>query len=366
MLEHNQCFAPSNNGRCQNKCITNSRHCELHNTKSTKLYIKYKKLSDQSKNINLNKKFDDITDNINYILNCYNLFNRTFEARLKHRKFAIVPNLYDRGHDFQFIKLNNKINKCEEILNQLYILNEAKNSIDNESEDDDYDEDNKAIIIYNKKSMSMSEKIKLNKEHRALKEQEINTHVNKYIEQNKIIIERKQQLIYNLFICISLIFGEEDVINEKIIVIISLVIKLNNVNYFNNNFVPRTCKHPECTCKIPYGLSLGSEYLQDVECFCQYIESFSEESLKKIFELFLFNKKKILPFINDINALYDEYEDDVMYINAELVWLNGRLRLLENMDYKQQKQSKKQSEIFAIYRKKNKYYEQELIKNIFV
>jgi len=368
MLQHNQCFAPSYNGRCRNKCIENSRHCKLHNPKSTKLYIKYKRLSNQAKNIDFNKKFDDTLSNINYIINSYDLYNKTFEARLKHRKFAIAPNLYDAGHDFQFIDLNNKINQCEEILNDLYKSYESEN-ISSDDESDGSDDDNNSIVIYEKKSMTISQKIKLNKEYRASKERETNTYVEKYIKQNKIIIERKNLLICNLCTCVSLIFGEDESIDRsKIIAMISLIIKLDNINYFDNIFIPRTCKHPECTCTLTYNLSLGVEYFQEAKCFCQYIESFSEESLKFLFEIFLFNKKKILPFVSDINELYEEYDDDIIFITAELKWKNNRLNLQENLSDKSDKQVrfKKPSEVLAISRLKNKYYEQELMKNLFI
>lgn len=366
MLQHNQCFAPSYNGRCKNKCITNSKHCELHNPKSTRLYIKYKKLSDKTKDINLNKEFDDILSNIDYVMDCYNLYNKTYEARLKHRKFAIAPNLYDQGHDFQFIDLKNKINECEEILNDLYVSYENQDSDDTTDSDSSDDDDNTSIVIYKKKSFS--ERIKLSKEYRAMREQEINAYVEKYIKENKIIIERKNNLIYRLCICISLLFEHNDIINNrKITAMISLIIKLHNINYFKTSFTPQTCQAPECKCKIPYSLSLGDEYIYGTKCFCQYMELFPEESLKFIFNICLFNKKKLLPFVDDINELHQEYEDDLIYIPGELVWKDNRLNLQEDISDQQiqVKKSKTLSERFAVTRLKNKYYEQELMKNLF-
>ena len=53
-----QCFAPcgksgSLSQRCINKPIEGYIHCELHRPKAAKLYIKYKKLTDLIKNINI-------------------------------------------------------------------------------------------------------------------------------------------------------------------------------------------------------------------------------------------------------------------------------------------------------------------------
>ena len=142
---------------------------------------------------------------------------------------------------------------------------------------------------------------------------------------------------------------------------------LQNINYFNASFVPRICQHPECNCTLSYNLSLGEEYFQDEKCFCQYIESFSEETLTFLFEIFLFNKKKILPFVNDINKLYEENDFHIIFINAELIWKNNRLNLRENISDELDKyiKVKKPSEVLAVSRLKNKYYERELMKYMF-
>jgi len=329
MLNHNQCFAPtSSTGRCRNKCIINSKHCELHNPKATKLYIRYKNLSNQVKNLNINKKFNDIHENIKYVVDCYNLYNKVFEARLKHRKFAIAPNLYDEGHDYQFVSLNKKINECEEILNNLY--NKLESNSTDTSNSSRSEEESNAVVVYNKKKLTISEKIRLNKAYRRNKKQESDEYVEKYIEENKLIIERRLLLIYNLCTCISLLFDSKDTVERsKVIAMIHLAIKLNNIDYFKATFIPEKCKHPGCDCVVQYNLSLGAEHFQDPMCFCQYIELFTEDALKFIFQLFLFNKKKILPFVNDINKWYEKYEDDIIFMDARLKWKNNRLNLIE-------------------------------------
>jgi hypothetical protein len=360
---YGQCFAPSYNGRCRNKCVENSNHCELHHPKSRKLYSKYKKLSNQAKDIDLDKEFDDIQSNINYIIKCYNLYNKVYEARSKHRKFAIAPNLYDRGHDYQFVDLTNKINKCEEILNKLYHEYHYEHYQSSSDCSDDTSSSEDSIVVYEKKSMTLSEKIKLNREYRANKEQEINDYVDKYVAENKVNIDRKNLLIHNLLNCILMIFGESK-IHTKIIVIISLVIKLDAIGYFRKNFVPAICKHPGCKCNVQYNLSLGAVYLQDAQCFCQYIESFSEESLKYIFEIFLFYKNKILPFVDDINELYNQHNEEIIYLIGELIWTNNKFHLVETSNNKITQKAKKPSEILAYSRLKNKYYEKQLLNDL--
>jgi len=373
MISYNQCFTPTSNGRCLNNCLENSNHCNIHNYKAKKLYLRYKNLTDQIKQIDLEKDLGNLLDNIEYYNKCYNLYNKTYEARLKHRKFAIAPNLYDQGHDYQFIDLTNKIIQCEKILYNLYNEYEDEQNKENEEDDeDDEDEenenennqDNNKLIVYKKNILTLSEKIKIFKRYRFDQEQEDNECLEKYIKENKIIIDRKNLLIYNLCMCISLIFGKKELVcRSKIIAMISLIIKLENIGYFEKNFIPPTCNHPGCNCKISYNFCIGSEFPDDYICFCQFMELFSEDSLKKLFELSLFNKLKIIPFVEDLDKLYDKNDGNIIYMDAELNWLNNRLNLGEFTRDKKLK-IRTPSSILANSRLKNKYYERKLINNL--
>lgn len=363
-----QCFAPTScNGRCKNKSIEKSRHCELHHPRATKLYAKYKRLSKLCKDIDLEKEFTDILSKINHVMNCYKLYDRTYNARLKHREYAIAPNLYDQGHDFQFIELTNKIDLCETKLRFLYLEHESKTKETIEYKNSDSsDEDKNKIVVYQKNPITIAQKIKLNKERRAIKERETNQCIEKYIKENEDTIERKRQLAYNLFKCVSLLFDSEDLIDRPLIIsMISLVIKLNSINYFSSNFTPKRCQHPACKCTIPYSLCLGGEHINMYRCFCQYMEFFSEEELKRIFENFLLNKNKIMHFAEDIFSLYYEYEDDVIFIDVNLVWNGKELDLIEDDSEREPVKTIKHSKQFAIARLKDKYYEREMTKNMF-
>ena len=37
------------------------------------------------------------------------MFNKAYNARMEHRKYAFVPECYDEGHDYQFVFIKNKI-----------------------------------------------------------------------------------------------------------------------------------------------------------------------------------------------------------------------------------------------------------------
>ncbi len=110
------CAKGENNTRCKNDCVGESRHCLEHITKSKKLYLNYKCLSEYVKTIDVNKPFDDINEQINYLLKYYDVLHKTYSARTKHRQYAIAPECYDVGHNRQFIILEKKINYCEKLL----------------------------------------------------------------------------------------------------------------------------------------------------------------------------------------------------------------------------------------------------------
>src|SRR5579862_3261055 len=101
-----QCCANTlSNTRCINSAIPGCDHCQLHHEKAKSLYMKYKGLSDLIDKMVLDKEFDNIQEKIDYIMNCYILLNKTFNARSKHHKYAYVPECIDEGHKFQFTRL---------------------------------------------------------------------------------------------------------------------------------------------------------------------------------------------------------------------------------------------------------------------
>ncbi len=115
------CAKGENDNRCTNDCIGDSKHCLEHISKSKKLYLKYKGLSEYVKTIDVNKPFDDINEQVNYLLKYYDVLHKTYSARTKHREYAIAPECYDVGHNRQFIILQKKINYCEKLLKDFNI-----------------------------------------------------------------------------------------------------------------------------------------------------------------------------------------------------------------------------------------------------
>src|SRR5579863_10042979 len=120
----NQCCAVVNdNARCLNAVTNGSTHCETHREKAITLYLAYKKLSDRVDKLDFAKAakgIANINDRINYLTKCYVLINDTYNARMRHRKYAFVPECYDDGHDYQFKRLQDLTTQCENMLARLY------------------------------------------------------------------------------------------------------------------------------------------------------------------------------------------------------------------------------------------------------
>lgn len=107
-----QCAAILGNLRCINVVDRNSKCCNFHRDKAKSLYFKYKHYCDMCEDLDLS------INNEEHLMKCYILLNKAYNSRLKHRSYAISPEMYDDGHNHQFIKLQNLIDECENSLIQ--------------------------------------------------------------------------------------------------------------------------------------------------------------------------------------------------------------------------------------------------------
>jgi len=116
MTTNQCCSITEEKVRCTNECFGKSKHCAAHHSTAKKLYFEYKHLSEYIKIFDINKKFSNVNEQINYISEYHILLVHTFFARLEHRYYAIAPECYNDGHDYQFKHLRNKLIECEKIL----------------------------------------------------------------------------------------------------------------------------------------------------------------------------------------------------------------------------------------------------------
>lgn len=354
----NQCCAVMNNTRCINLAVSGSDHCDLHREKAKALYLKYKVLSDQVDKLVIDQKFTNINTKIDYLMECYILLNQTFKARMKHRMFAFVPECYDEGHDHQFIRLNTLIQECEDKLRQLYILQDIK---DEESSDEDYLSEEGVTVT--QKYVNTTKKAEEYRKFRKQREKESEEWIQKYIKENEVILQRRQHLSHLITLAILKLYEDidpEDDIHSfvKVVMLFNLSGRLRAIGYFLNTFIPDRCKHPKCSCYIPYDLVLACGCIIHNNTLEKYYNLATEDTLRMFYEILLFNKNKIKPILEDIGYLHNLYGDRLMFLKLHLIWDSSQRRLV--IEENNEKPLPKMTKVFATTRLKDKYYQQKL------
>jgi hypothetical protein len=352
---NNQCaaYGLTNNSRCTNLVTPGSSHCETHRPKAASLCNKYKKLSNQANNIDLDRKFDNIQDRITYIMECYVLLDKVFKARTKHRKYAFVPECYDSGHDFQFKLLSDLMKKCESILQKLYILE------DSGSENDAQSESSEEELPKPKINEKIKERAKQLRKFRLERDKEVNEFVDEYIKQNEKILKRRKFLNRQIMECVFLLFEEAREDNNiclivRIVSAFHLVKWLIRYSYFEETFEPDYCK--DCKCFTTYAGGIGCHCVYINDTCDKYLNLSTEETLKQFYGALLLQKTKLLPLIGDIILFHDFYGDDAIFTKVHFKWNdnNKRLKLYEGQN-PDENCYPKVSKFMAFQRKKDKY-----------
>jgi hypothetical protein len=415
----NQCCAPLGNSRCTN-FANESKYCDLHRDRAISLYRKYKNLENSINTINLNKSFQKPKEHIDYILNCYNTLNKMYKARMKHRKYAITPELYDTGHDYQLTRLENLMLECENLLSNLYKLYDeqihqggvltTQSECRSEGEQSNFNKELynnvlyrlegekenytcKELVLYNPKlhrtsfqnnkllkenyipeDESIPNRINKCKKYRKNIEDDINEYFDLFISLNKQLLKNREILATKLEKFIKKLFDENannisnisDVL--KCIIIYKLCGDLYEIDYFNEEFIPEMCPFP-CTCGNfeSYDVLFGCNCTRTKETPREYFNIPSESTLKLFYELLLLNSSKILVFIPEIALLYRIYGDKLIYMRLKLIWypLLNRYKLEEDMSLLGEKTSK----MMSVRRLKDKFYfkklrEMEILRDI--
>lgn len=340
----NQCSAYMGRKRCINTTMGNSNHCHLHRPKATKLYLKYKKLCDEVEKFEINKVYSN-KDQVDYLMNYYCTLNNAYKARLKHRQYAFVPECYDEGHLHQLNKLNNLMKECERMIENA-IKDESEDSTN--SEDTDHDENNEKEKI--------SRKIFNYKQYRLQQEAETNQLIDKYIDENAILLKKRMKLISLITSYIDELFdlnGENNLdYFVKQIITYNLVSSLYSADYFHQ-FKPQQCDDITCRCYVPYDARLGCACIFNNNSIQKYFNMLSEDTIKKYYEILLLNKDKIVPLLGDVIELYQEHDDRLMFLKVHLVWHHDLKRLV--LEPNCEKELPKMSKMLAQNRVKQRY-----------
>lgn len=292
-------------------------------------------------------------------MDCYVLLNGVFNARMKHRKYAYVPEFFDDGHDYQFTRITNLIDECENILTELYVLKDS----DSSSEDEIVESLEQQLIINDR--LQLSKRAKEYREFRLQRNDEIEEWIDKYIDENKEILDRRELLGDNITICVLKLFEDYDPDNDihtfvKVVALFNLVGNLRRLGYFLKDYKPERCENPGCKCFIHHKAKLGCPCIRNNNTLEKYYNLSSEESLKIFFGTLLLNKSKILPLVEDIMDLYYLHDESMVYMKLLLCWDETQERLVLEEDEDDFKPQQKASGVFAAQRLKNKYYQQKI------
>lgn len=383
--DENQCCAVNdNNKRCQKSAIHGTYHCQEHFVMARKLYKKYKKICDIAYNLDIEKRFSDITKQVNHVMNCYVWLNKAFDARMTHRKYAFVPECYDKGHDLQFVLITEKIIKCEEILTKLFTKHQneniklLKNSSETNNEDSQSydlsedstssDDSNNGAGLYNNYDITNVPKdIRRLNEMRKETEEDVNKKIEMYISENRVLLEKRRILKTLIINCVRQLIPKKYTSTSKNIFLFCvgihhLVRHLYNNNYFSDDYEPDRCKDCNCNNFVGYEIKLSCKcieskliYGDDVEYTAyEYFELLNDFTLRKFYELLLKNTKKIKPLVDDMIYLYYFYEKNLLKIDLELEWDDElkRLKLVQLLD----KPNERGSRYLALFRLKKKLF----------
>lgn len=368
----NQCLAVHNNARCQNVVVPGSSHCELHREKARKLYLKYKNLSDRVDQLS----FDDVCDQISrktnikakikHLMDYYILLDNTYNGRMKHRMYAIVPEFYDAGHDYQFTRLSDMMTLCENKLSELH--NQISPAVTDNlpvvpqggSDKPRTDTKNK----YKESSSGCREAKSYMSRAKSMRNEEINSWIEHYIADNQRLLHNKRRLmdflVKNIVDMFDFYGGHGIDLFWQCVIISSLSNRLCQVRYFEDDFQPDICSDCNCGEYIPYDFRIGCSCMNACDSIYEFFNRSHTDSLERFFRILLFNKNKILPIIPDIIYLYKMYETNIFFMNLLLAWDPSKNRLKLEPD--DSPPEIKTSKIYALNRLKKKFYDKEVSK----
>jgi len=295
------CAHPGKSVRCENIAIPGSMHCFEHNSEAAKLYLKYKNSSTKLKKYNHDAIL--LTGSINLLLKYYSLLQQTHTGRLNYKKYSLVSECQDEGHEHQITKLKRLLEETEKVLSQRFQeetqTRTIKNSESNESSsvEEEYIEENiPAIIqknILDRKALEDETEKVLDRYVKELQEFKVEKmKIEKYKLENFIFKEVDKLTPFfnsyktqhpfnlgNLSICVS-----------------NIVLKLRKLGLLENISV-----------RISGG-NIVKPYDIDTVIATRYANNYSLDELKYIYKSLLFNSDIIVHLLTDLRVFANTYQ----------------------------------------------------------
>lgn len=355
IYDDNQCCAVIHGDkRCPKQTINHASHCSDHIQTATKLYTNYKKICDTAYNLEIDKPISDINEKYNYLYECYIWFNRAFHARLKHRRYAFVPECYDEGHNKQFSFILARMNKCEEMLREIHKLNEEIR----QDQYNDLQQEQEQLPVKENIMHTIPNIIEKKKTKRENNEKEETRLIEKYNQENMEYLEKRGKLndvCFNIIISFLEEYDDDIDIFEITVLIHHLTLELYKLGYFEDNYTPEKCKDCNCGNYVSYDVRLACGCIFQNNTVPKYLNLMSDSTIKKFCEIMLFHKQKLLPVINDLIELYSYYQQELLVKHKVTIgWDKEDARL--KLDICFDKEPEKVSRLMARMRMKKKDY----------
>ena len=336
------CCAPQNSKnetRCHNQTVhKNSDHCCEHQPYANILYGKYKEICEIAKSKNIDCKIKDQTEHVKYLMHCYNWFANAYDARLKHRKYAYVPETYDFGHDVQFEILQQDMLLCEAKIRKTI---QSQNKEVTKQDHHQYKNEDEVVSQVSLQSIDRKEEKNQNDKHlkriahfKAQKNREdlkFNKVLQKNIKENELIMHNRTKVATLL---VKLLNGlDVKIDNNSFLQLATLyiIIELHNNLYFKEYYEPPPC--PNCACG-------GFKNVNFVlGCYCLFknnddmVQHFAQSSfeltiMKRLIDDILKNQDKIKPIAKDFLQCYQYFGMKLVCKVMTLSWDEESNRLL--------------------------------------
>jgi len=183
--------------RCNRKTI-NKLHCSLHHREANKLYIKYKKISRRTDEINW------LSDEITYYIKIHGLLTKEYNFRTEYQKKYIIESCRDQGHEHKLQKLSKSMERCERRINRLHQKQLKCSVVEMEISESEESSEDFVDITTSKELVNPEEFQKENEEY-----------LNKCLEENKIHQERTHKIWKIIASCVCKLYVNTEPIAEN-------------------------------------------------------------------------------------------------------------------------------------------------------
>ena len=352
--ESNQCIAVgADRSRCKSAAV-NGQYCLTHHATSLKFYKKYKELSSSVEKLDLKREFTSHKDRLKYLIKAYTLINSAYLARLKHRRYAVAPECYDRGHNIQFQHLSELILKCERKICKLRLIVEPKHRSDESKSESKSDEDT---------NVNFNELVETATKKRQKLENDFQFWENLYLKENNQLLQERQTLIFHIAnVLIDLfnatkeppvllnemkfgdyIYDEDDFEDEnddpllRVVIAYNLILSLHyRALYFMKDYKPELCQGCKCGNYNCYDVHLCCSCIKDNNSIFRYLNVMNLESMKVFYGIILMNRDRIRPVVLDAKKFMTIYGTKILWMRFYVMWEPSlkRLVLRENNEEK--------------------------------